>query len=142
MVTVGKLMLGNTMSSLDTNCILRWLLNDLPEHTELVTALVNSGESFAVADAVLIETVFVLEKLKKISRETIEKAVKVVIEKDSIVCNRELFIEILPIYTKHPKLSFVDCYLAVLAQKTGTAPLLTFDQKLAKQLSGAQLLSS
>ena len=129
------------MPSLDTNCLLRWLLNDLQEQTSLVTALVDSGESFAVADAVLIETVFVLEKLKKIGRETIEKAVKVVIEKDSISCNRELFIEILPIYTGHPKLSFVDCYLEVLARRTGTAPLLTFDQKLAKQLSGAQLLS-
>ena len=135
-------MLWNTMPSLDTNCLLRWLLNDLPEHTSLVTALVDSGESFAVADAALIETVFILEKLKKISRETIEKAVKVVIEKDSILCNRELFIEILPIYTEHPKLSFVDCYLEVLARRTGTAPLLTFDQKLAKQLPGAQLLSS
>jgi predicted nucleic-acid-binding protein len=130
------------MPSLDTNCLLRWLLNDLPEHTSLVTALVDSGKSFAVADAALIETVFVLEKLKKISRETIEKAIKVVIEKDSILCNRELFIEILPIYTEHPKLSFVDCYLEVLARRTGTEPLLTFDQKLAKQLPGAQLLSS
>ena len=129
------------MPSLDTNCLLRWLLNDLPEQTSLVTALVDSGKSFTVADAALIETVFVLEKLKKISRETIEKAVKAVIEKDSILCNRELFIEIFPIYTGHPKLSFVDCYLEVLARRTETAPLLTFDQKLAKQLSGTQLLS-
>jgi len=134
-------MLWNIMPSLDTNCLLRWLLNDIPEQATLVTALVNSGESFAVADAVLIETVFVLEKLKKISRETIEKAVRVVIEKDSILCNRELFMEILPIYTGHQNLSFVDCYLEVLARRTGTAPLLTFDQKLAKQLSGTQLLS-
>jgi predicted nucleic-acid-binding protein len=130
------------MPSLDTNCLLRWLLNDLPEQTSLVTALVDSGESFAVSDVALIETVFVLEKRKKINRETIEKAVKVVIGKDSILCNRELFIEILPVYTGHPKLSFVDCYLEVLARRTGNAPLLTFDQKLAKQLPGVQLLSS
>jgi predicted nucleic-acid-binding protein len=130
------------MPSLDTNCLLRWLLGDVPEQTELVTALLNSEESFAVADAALIETVFVLEKLKKISRETIEKAVTAVIGSDTILCNRELFIEILPIYTGHPKLSFVDCYLEVLARRTGFAPLLTFDEKLANQLSGAKLLSS
>jgi len=130
------------MPSLDTNCLLRWLLGDIPEQTALVTALVNSGEDIAVADAALIETIFVLEKLKKISRETIEKAVTAVIQKDTIVCNRELFIEVLPIYTGHPKLSFVDCYLEVLARKTETSPLLTFDKKLAQQLSGAQLLSS
>jgi predicted nucleic-acid-binding protein len=129
------------MPSLDTNCLLRWLLGDIPEQTELVTALVNSGENFAVADVALIETVFVLEKLKKINRETIGKAVTAIIENNAIICNRELFIEILPVYTNHPKLSFVDCYLEVLARKTGVAPLLTFDKNLANQLSGAQLLS-
>ena len=56
------------MASLDTNCILRWLLDDVPEHTALITALINSDKIFSVADAVLIETTFVLEKLKKISR--------------------------------------------------------------------------
>ncbi|MDR0476036.1 MAG: PIN domain-containing protein [Treponema sp.] len=130
------------MPSLDTNCLLRWLLGDIPEQTALVTALVDSGETLAVADVALIETVFVLEKLKKISRETIKKAVTAVIGTETILCNRELFIEILPIYTGHSRLSFVDCYLEVLARSTGAAPLLTFDKKLANQLSGAQLLSS
>jgi len=129
------------MPSLDTNCLLRWLLGDIPEQKELVTALIDSEDSFSVADAALIETVFVLEKLKKISRETIEKAIMAVIGNKAIFCNRELFIEVLSIYTKHPKLSFVDCYLEVLARKTDSAPLLTFDKKLANQLSGAQLLS-
>jgi uncharacterized protein len=109
------------MPSLDTNCLLRWLLGDIPEQKALVTALIDSGGDFSVADAALIETVFVLEKLKKISRETIEKAVMAVIGNKAIFCNRELFIEVLPIYTKHPKLSFVDCYLEVLARKTNTA---------------------
>jgi predicted nucleic-acid-binding protein len=129
------------MPSFDTNCLLRWLLDDVPEQTALVTALIDSGESITVVDAALIETVFVLEKLKKISRENIAKAVIAIIGKDSIVCSRELFIDILPIYTGHSKLSFVDCYLEVLARKTETAPLLTFDKSLANQLPGAQLLS-
>jgi predicted nucleic-acid-binding protein len=129
------------MPSLDTNCLLRWLLDDIPEQTALVTALVDSGESFTIADAALIETVFVLEKIKKISRETIEKAVMAVTGKEAILCNRELFIETFSVYTNHYKLSFVDCYLEVLARRTNTAPLLTFDKKLAAQLSGAQLIS-
>ena len=137
----GKPTSGNAMPSLDTNCLLRWLLDDIPEQAALVTDLINSGERFAVADAALIETVFVLEKLKKISRETIEKAIVAVIGNNAILCNRELFMEILPIYTSHPKLSFADCYLEVLARKTGATPLLTFDKKLASQLSGAKILS-
>ncbi|MCL2602571.1 MAG: PIN domain-containing protein [Treponema sp.] len=129
------------MPSLDTNCLLRWLLDDISEQTALVTAVVNSGENIAVADAALIEIVFVLEKLKKIRRETIEKAMLTIVKKETIVCNRELFLEVLPLYTNHPKLSFVDCYLEVLSRRTGATPLLTFDKKLANQLSGASLLA-
>lgn len=133
-------MLGNIMPSLDTNCLLRWLLDDIPEQTALVTALVNSGVKITVADTALIETVFVLEKLKKVSRETIKKAIMVIINKDTILCNRELFVEILPAYTSHFKLSFIDCYLEALARRTGNEPLFTFDKKLANQLSGTKLL--
>lgn len=129
------------MPSLDTNCLLRWLLDDVPKQKTLVAALVDSGENITVSDAALIETVFVLEKLKKISRKTIEKAVMAIIGKKAILCNRELFIEVLSLYTKHSKLSVVYCYLAVLARRTDTAPLLTFDKKLANQLTGTQLLS-
>ena len=131
----------NTVPSLDTNCILRWLLGDVPEQMELVSTLVSFGEGVTVADAVLIETAFVLEKLKKIRRETIVTALTAVIETENIRCSRELFMDVLPVYVNHPKLSFVDCYLEALARRTGAAPLLTFDQKLAHQLSGAQLLS-
>ena len=137
---VGKPMSRNDMPSLDTNCLLRWLLDDVPEQTDIITSIINSEESLAVADAALIETVFVLEKIKKISRETIEKAVLAVFEKDNIRCNRELFIEILPTYIRCPKLSFVDCYLEVFARRTGAVPLLTFDKKMGNQLSNIKLL--
>jgi len=129
------------MPSLDTNCLLRLILDDVPEQSAVITAIINSEENLIVADAALIEMIFVLEKIKKISRETIENAVLTIFEKDNILCNRELFIEILPVYTGHSKLSFVDCYLEGLARKTDTVPLLTFDKKLANQLSGARLLS-
>ncbi|MDR2965363.1 MAG: hypothetical protein LBU88_06275 [Treponema sp.] len=45
------------------------------------------------------------------------------------------------IYTNHPKLSFVDCYLDVVARKTGAIPLLTFDKKMSNQLSSTKLLA-
>jgi predicted nucleic-acid-binding protein len=129
------------MPSLDTNCLLRWLLGDVPEQAALVTALVNSGENIVVEDAALIETVFVLEKLKKISREAIGQAVTAVVRKSTILCNGGLFNEVIPIYATHPKLSFVDCYLDVMARRNGAVPLFTFDRKMAGQLSGTELLS-
>ena len=120
---------------------MRWLLNDVPEQAALITDILNSETNISVADAAIIETVFVLEKTKSISRETVKKAVMAIIGNKSISCNEELFIEIFPLYIQYPKLSFVDCYLEVLARRSEAAPLLTFDQKLAKTLSGTQLLA-
>jgi predicted nucleic-acid-binding protein len=130
------------MASLDTNCLLRWFLEDIPEHTDLITDIINSNENFTVADAAIIEAVFVLEKTKKLDRKTIEMAILLILETYNIICSRELFIDVLPVYTSQPKLSFVDCYLDALARKTGATPLLTLDKKMSNQLSGTKVLSS
>jgi predicted nucleic-acid-binding protein len=130
------------LASLDTNCLLRWILGDVPEQTVIMNALISSGKNLTAPDAVLIETVFVLEKVKKIGRESVEKALMVIIGQANIKCSRDLFTEALPLYRVHPKLSFIDCYLSVLVRRTGSEPLYTFDQKLANQLPGVSLLKS
>ena len=104
--------------------------------------LIGSGKSFVAADAVLIEAIFVLEKVKKISRAAVEQALMVIIGQANIKCSRELFTVALPHYRKHPKLSFIDCYLSVLARRTGADPLYTFDKKIAHQLPEVILLKS
>jgi predicted nucleic-acid-binding protein len=119
---------------------LRWILGDVPGQTALVNDLIASGENFTAPDAVLIETVFVLEKVKKISRGAIEQALMVIIGQANIRCSRELFAEALPLYRVHPRLSFIDCYLSVFARRRGAEPLLTFDRKLANQLPGVMFL--
>jgi predicted nucleic-acid-binding protein len=128
-------------ASLDTNCLLRWLLGDLPEQTEIMTGLLDSSQSFTVADAAIIETIFVLEKVKKISRPAITQAVSAIIAQGNIKCSRAIFNETMLLYAAHPKLSAVDCYLSIVARQTGAAPLLTFDEKLANQVPGTKLLT-
>ncbi|WP_081503619.1 PIN domain-containing protein [Treponema primitia] len=127
-------------SSLDTNCLLRWLLGDEPMQTAAITNLLDSGQTFVAEDAAIIETIFVLEKVKKISRQAINKAVLTIIAQGNIKCSREIFNETMAIYENHPKLSAVDCYLAVLARLNNTIPLFTFDEKLAKQISETKLV--
>ncbi|MDR2211771.1 MAG: PIN domain-containing protein [Spirochaetaceae bacterium] len=127
------------MASLDTNCLLRWLLGDIPEQAEIVAGLLDSPETFHAADAAIIELIFVLEKIKKIDRELIQKAVSAIMARANIKCGREIFEETMPLYTKHARLSITDCYLSVMAKKAGALPLLTFDRKLANQLGGKLL---
>ncbi|MBQ3293064.1 hypothetical protein IJG93_02025 [Candidatus Saccharibacteria bacterium] len=46
----------------------------------------------------------------------------------------------LDIYVKNPKLSFTDCYLAVITDASGETPLWTLDHKLATQCPVAKEL--
>ncbi|MCL2882774.1 MAG: PIN domain-containing protein [Coriobacteriia bacterium] len=130
------------MTSLDTNCLLRYLLMDVPEHTLPVMRIIDSGEPLSVSDVALIEMIFVLEKVRRIDRALIQKALQALFTLSNLVCDRSLFEDVLAIYVQHPKLSAVDCYLACVAQREGIAPLLTFDKALAKQMPSTQLITT
>lgn len=126
--------------SLDTNCLLRWVLKDIPEQTAAVVSLLNSGLDFFVADAAITEVTFVLEKVYELPREAVASNIRTIINAPNITCNRTFFQAILPIYIKNPAISFVDCQLAFQAEILSKKPLYTFDKKLAAHLDQAKLL--
>ncbi len=129
------------MASLDTNCLLRWLLRDIPEQCDRVDALVASQEHLVLDDAVLIEAVFALESGAKLSRTTI-KAFLAHVMTQPFTMDRELWQPVLATWADHPKLSVVDVYLATKAERDGNEPLYTFDVKMVNQLSAAQRVPS
>lgn len=132
------------MQSLDTNVILRLLLNDIPEQTLLIKNLIaqSSRGSLVIADAALFETVWILSGPRYgLSRETIGRALLKITAIAQVKCNRRLVANVLPLYIKHPKLSFVDICLTIYAEAATATPLLTFDKNLAKQLPAASLIT-
>ena len=124
-----------TAGSLDANVILRMLLNDVPIHHSAALALLSSGDSFAVSDTAMIETIFVLGRAYGLTREQQREAVVGVLGQPQISGSLELFEAAFELYLAHPKLSFEDCYLVSVADSTGMEPLWTFDRKLANQTS-------
>ena len=127
--------------SLDTNVLLRLLLNDIPEQRTAVKKLLDqTANQFAVADTVIIELVFGLDRYYGFSRLQITEAVDGLMKLREINCNRSLFESALPLYTDHANLSFEDCCLAIYAQLNDAEPLWTFDKKLAKQAPMVQLI--
>jgi predicted nucleic-acid-binding protein len=124
--------------SLDTNALLRLLLNDIPEQHQAIKELLAKGSFFSVADIAIIELVFVLERYYGFSRTQVAEAVTGLAQLKGITCNRVLFEKALPVYTEHSALSFEDCYLATCAVLGNAEPLWTFDKKLARQLTSAR----
>lgn len=127
------------MASVDTNVVLRWILDDLPEQTARVEALFESTDRLVVDDATMIETVYVLERVVGLDREVIAEAIGSIIAEARLELDREHWSTVVALYTAHSKLSVTDIHLAVRAQKRGQ-PLLTFDKKLASQLSSVECL--
>ncbi|MDR0284096.1 MAG: PIN domain-containing protein [Propionibacteriaceae bacterium] len=125
------------MASLDTNCLLRWFLNDIPEQRQRVERLIGSGEALTVDDVVVIEAVFALESGAKLSRETISGFLGAAMTYPLLI-DRTLWTEVLRTWTGHPKLSIVDVYLATKTARAGKGPVYTFDTKMVNQLEPAQ----
>lgn len=127
--------------SLDTNAVLRLLLDDIPEQRQkVVDLLASTNEQFAVADAVFIELIFVLALFYDYSRPAIVETVQNFASVEQIACNREMLANALANYEAHPSLSFEDCALVAYAELDNAIPLYTFDKKLAGQLDNAQLI--
>ncbi|MDR2895657.1 MAG: PIN domain-containing protein [Propionibacteriaceae bacterium] len=122
------------MASLDTNCLLRWILGDLPDQQRRVEQLLRTEESLVVEDIVLIEVVFVLERSAGLRRRTIQDCLHAIMS-ESVHMERSIWNQTMEIWVKHPKLSVVDVFLAVKAESQQDTPVYTFDAKMLSQLS-------
>jgi predicted nucleic-acid-binding protein len=129
--------------SLDTNVLLRLLLNDIADqHRAVVALLKDPADLFVVADTAIIELAFVLERHYGFDRSVIAEAVAGLMALTQIQCNRALFEKALPIFVNHKSLSFEDCCLAVYAELHDAMPLWTFDRKLARQAPSVRLVTA
>ncbi len=131
------------MASLDTNLLLRLLLRDNLEQTQLVEVLLSQGENYYVSDMVFAEMAWVLQgPIYRQDRHMIAKNIAAILGIPTIDCNRALLHRVLPLYVAHPAVSFTDICLGVYAELHDAAPLLTFDKRLVRHLPDhAQILA-
>jgi len=118
------------MKSLDTNVVLRFLLNDVPAQTARVKSLLKRSPLY-VSDVIICEAVFVLENMIGLDRPQISHLLKMLAAVPGLITSFFLP-DVIDLYVKKAALSFVDCYAAVEA-KTFGASLYTFDKKLINQ---------
>lgn len=128
--------------SIDTNVLLRLLIDDVPKQHLAAVKLYNTSGQLAVADIAVMEVLFVLQgKTYGFTRGQIVDTVQSIIKLEKLNCNRALFVTALHTFTDHPALSFEDCCLAAYAELNHAEPLWTFDKKLANQTKQARLLT-
>ncbi len=119
------------MISLDTNVVLRFLLGDVPEQTQKATEAITRNKVY-VTDVVVIEVIYVLERVIGLSRQDITKLVTDFLGFSNVVHNTYFLLDTIRLYKNYPSLSVVDCY-ATTEAKAYNNKLVTFDRRLASQ---------
>ncbi|UYP67596.1 type II toxin-antitoxin system VapC family toxin [Thalassobacter stenotrophicus] len=131
------------MIALDTNVLVRFLVQDDPEQAELATRVIEQLTDDArgfVSREVLIELVWVLERAYKLSRAEIAVAL------DGLLSATELDIEgsdevapALELY-RNDGFGFADLMIAAAARRAGATEMVTFDRQAAR-LPGVHLIT-
>lgn len=128
-------------SSLDTNILLRYILNDVPhQRAQAVRLLDDQSQTFRICAPVIAEIIFNLQKAGA-TRTEIADALAQLFSLKNIQVESVITDQVLPFFREHSALSFVDCYAAFLADVSSAEPLWTFDRKLANQHPSAKRLS-
>jgi len=118
------------VNSLDTNVVLRYLLDDIPEQTLKSKTIITSSDCY-VTDVVVTETIFVLERVVGMDRSDIVKLVEKLLSLPNLIYNDYFLDQVIDLYGIKQTLSFVDCYAAV-ESKIYKNSLVTFDKQLIK----------
>ncbi len=118
------------MTAIDTNVILRYLLNDIPEQAETAAQVIGNGaKSYP---EIIAEVVYVLVKLYSVPREKIHEIVSPITDEVEFD-NTDVVKTALYNYSQ-TKFDFVDCILLARKQILGEE-VFTFDRKLASRLN-------
>ncbi len=118
---------------IDTNLIIRYLINDQPEHYKIARDffdLVKLGKIKAILEqTVFTEVVLVLAKIYEIPKNKISESLTGLLEYKGVYNNeKEVLLESLSIYTI-TNLHIVDCIILAKA-KLKTIEIQSFDQEL------------
>ena len=130
------------MIALDTNVLVRFLVQDDPEQARLATEAIDQLSDAVpgfVSREVLVELVWVLERAYRLGRAEIAGAL------DGLLTSTELVIEgadevgpAVELY-RNDGFGFADLMIAGAARRAGASELVTFDRRAAR-LPGVRLL--
>jgi predicted nucleic-acid-binding protein len=120
------------MSLIDTNIILRYLLNDIYEQSELARLELKSG-NVKILTQVVAEIIYVLSKIYKINRKEISENLLKIFSLDGVIVENEEIVVFAVAEYGNSKLDFVDELLYAHSKIRGTM-VKTFDSGLQEKL--------
>lgn len=132
------------MASLDTNVLVRYLVQDdalqLAAAKKLIRTALQAGETLYVPITVMLELEWVLRSNFGFDKEQVTTTLASLLAAAELSFESELALEIaLALYKKHAA-DFSDCTHIALSHVAGESPLWTFD-RAASKIDGAKLVA-
>lgn len=113
---------------IDTNLIIRFLVNDDQKKVARVETLLKDKDSINILlDTVLAEIIWVLSSYYLLEKQEVVEKVRALIHVDTIECNEVLVNRSLTIWEEN-NISYIDAYLASVAE-LGNIQLYSYDKK-------------
>jgi predicted nucleic-acid-binding protein len=133
------------MASLDTNVLVRYLLDDIANEPQsalakkLLRSAVQAGDTLYIPITVMLELEWVLRSNFKLSKTQVTATLSSLLACSELSFESEAALEVaLALYIKGGA-DFADCTHIALAHVAGESTLWTFD-KAASKVDGAKLL--
>ena len=122
---------------LDTNFLLRHVLQDHSDQSARATALIVAVErgqrTVRLADTVVFEAAYTLEKTYRVPRPTIRDALQPILDLPGIILpGKRLYHQVFDLYVREQGLSFADSYHVSLAIQLELPTILSFDRKVGR----------
>ena len=113
---------------IDTNLIIRFLVNDNPTKVLKVEQLLkDKNNKNILLDTIVAEIIWVLTSYYTLDKSDIVEKVRALIHVETIECNAFLINRALSLWEEN-NISYVDAYLATIAE-LGNMDLYSYDQK-------------
>ena len=113
---------------LDTNLIIRFLVNDNPQKVSRVEKLLKNKKNINILlDTVVAEIIWVLSSYYSLKKIEVTEKIRALIHVDTIKCNAVLINRALTLWEEN-NISYIDAYLASVSE-LGNITLYSYDPK-------------
>ncbi len=132
------------MNAVDTNVLLRYIVNDHPEQSARAISFLGvrtADDPAFVSLIVLVELTWVLRRLYRFSRLQVQAVLMQIVETAGLVIEDEFLVSTLVYRKVALKDELADHLIAYAAARSGCLRTLTFDRRAAERVDGMELLT-